>query len=148
MTDKIKTLWESLREVNDQTLLQSKFENKIKLDPNEYRLDDLGAIIKKSEQGQKNEFGWTIDHIFPLSKGGDSDIRNLQLLHWRNNELKADDFPTFSWDTTFNRDNDAIENISKPRPRLTFKGDFVKSLSDLYPTIMQYWVSPIDALIL
>jgi hypothetical protein len=70
MTDKPETLWESQREVGEVALLQSKFDSKIKLDPDEYRLDDLGAIIKKSEQGKNSEFGWTVDHIFPLSKGG------------------------------------------------------------------------------
>lgn len=148
MKDKLNTLWELLREVNDNTLLQSKFANAINLDPAEYRLDDLGAIIKKSEHGKQTEFGWTVDHIFPISKGGDDDIRNLQLLHWQNNELKGDSFPTFSWSTSFNPDNDSIENISKPRPMITFRETFIESLSDLYPTILNHRVSSFDSILL
>jgi hypothetical protein len=147
MTDKINTLWNELREVNRTTLVQSKFANPVNLDPNEYRLDDLGAIIKKSDYGTKTEFGWTVDHMFPLSKGGDDNIRNLQLLHWSNNEHKGDDFPTFSWDTTFNFKGDSVANISMPRPRFTFRGSFVESLSDIYPEIMRYWVSPVCEMI-
>ncbi|MEY5049181.1 MAG: hypothetical protein RLZZ175_2540 [Bacteroidota bacterium] len=144
MKEKINTLWENLREVNNIKLLQSKYKSPINLDPDEYRIDDLGAIIKKSEYGNQTEFGWTIDHMFPLSKGGDDNIRNLQLLHWKNNELKGDDFPTFSWDTSINLDGDRITNDSKLRIRATFTGSFVDSLSDIYPNIMQYWVSPLE----
>lgn len=146
MTDIKKNLWESLRETKDFFPNPSKYDKVPVLDPNEYRLDDLGAIVKWSEYGNKTEFGWSIDHIYPISKGGDNNIKNLQILHWRNNELKADDFPTFGWDTSFKKESETISNISKLRPKLTFKASFVESLSDLYPNILQYKVSPLEAI--
>ena len=32
-------------------------------------------------------------YIRPLSKGGNRDFDNLQLLHWRNNKYKGEDYP-------------------------------------------------------
>ncbi len=135
MTEKLNTLWELTLTIES-------------LNPDEYRVDDLGAIIKKSDYGKKTMFGWTIDHIFPLSKGGDDNIRNLQLLHWENNLLKGNDFPTYNWNTSRNRNSDTIENITIPRPKITFRASFVESLADLYPSILQYRVSPLGALML
>jgi hypothetical protein len=138
MTEKLVTLWNSLRELNELNYNQTTFDSKFNLNPNEYRLDDLGAIIKKSEFGKNSEFGWNVDHIFPLDKGGTDNIRNLQLLHWKNNELKSNDFPTFSWSVKFDRYSDEIKNIDKPRPRFTYSASFIESLSDLYPEIIKF----------
>ncbi len=64
----------------------------------EYRTDFAGAIIKRNMYGKgQNEldFGWTIDHKYPLAKGGSNDINNLAPLQWANNNSKSDDFPQF-----------------------------------------------------
>ena len=59
--------------------------------PNEYRRDYCGALIRFSDYGNtSSSFGWEIDHIWPKSLGGGDEISNLQALHWLNNRSKGD----------------------------------------------------------
>lgn len=65
-------------------------------DPNKYRKDACGAWIAWDKYGDTNNvYGWQVDHIFPKSKGGDENPLNLRALHFKNNQSKGDDYPSY-----------------------------------------------------
>jgi len=55
------------------------------LDPEEWRKDVFGNLIKYDEHGKTTEYGWDIDHIVPKAKGGADDIYNLQPVQFSKN---------------------------------------------------------------
>ncbi len=55
-----------------------------------FRKDIYGRSIGLQDFGKKNDHGWDIDHIVPVSKGGTDDLSNLQPLHWSSNIDKGD----------------------------------------------------------
>ncbi len=64
--------------------------------PNEYRYDVHGKWMRYVDYGNRNsDFGWEIDHMFPLSKGGSNHISNLQPLNYLSNVRKSDSLYRF-----------------------------------------------------
>ncbi len=58
------------------------------------KLDAFGSLIWRQGYGQLgSKFGWEIDHIVPVAKGGSDDLDNLQPLQWENNRRKGDECP-------------------------------------------------------
>jgi hypothetical protein len=65
------------------------------VDPEVYRKDAADALIKRDKYGKQEEFGWSIDHVYPQKRGGDKNINNLRPLHWENNNSKSDNYPHY-----------------------------------------------------
>jgi hypothetical protein len=128
ITEKIEEVWQRARLIDRKT-----FENAdVQKSDDEFRLDNLGAIIGKSQFGKRTVYGWTIDHILPTLKGGTDHFLNLQVLHWKNNKAKGDDFPTFkvgvgTW--IGNR----FENDEGPAPKSTVSDKVLEDLLAIYP---------------
>lgn len=66
-------------------------------DSNTWRKDSCGAWINRHEYGNTDSnYGWEIDHIQPVAKGGSDHLFNLQPLLWKNNRAKSDNWPNWS----------------------------------------------------
>lgn len=63
-------------------------------DPDEWRCDICGSTIRFLDHGNtRSRFGWEIDHILPVAKGGGDELSNLRPLQWEINRLKGDAYP-------------------------------------------------------
>ena len=63
-------------------------------DPQTMRYDACGKIILRSHYGKADsEYGWEVDHIKPVAKGGGDELSNLQPLYWKTNRIKGDTYP-------------------------------------------------------
>lgn len=63
-------------------------------DPALWRRDKCGHAIKRTEYGNtQSQYGWEVDHMKPVAKGGSDDLNNLQPLFWETNRDKSDTYP-------------------------------------------------------
>ncbi|MDR0832128.1 MAG: hypothetical protein LBM99_04465 [Bacillales bacterium] len=57
--------------------------------------DDYGDInttrIRPNGDGKRYNYGWNIDHIFPISRNGKDAMNNYEPMHHLNNKAKSDD---------------------------------------------------------
>lgn len=57
-----------------------------------FRKDCYGNMISRTAYGlTNNPFGWEVDHIKPIAKGGSNELKNLQPLCIKANRSKSDD---------------------------------------------------------
>ena len=59
-------------------------------DPETWRKDEYGNLMRFGSYGTQGEYGWEIDHKNPVSNNGSDQLRNLQPLHWEENREKSD----------------------------------------------------------
>lgn len=79
----------SKRQINHAWENAKTIKNK---NPDSWRRDSAGNIIRRGSYGTQGKFGWEIDHKNPISKGGTDHLRNIQALHWKQNRLKGDKY--------------------------------------------------------
>jgi CRISPR/Cas system Type II protein with McrA/HNH and RuvC-like nuclease domain len=80
----------------DREMIDKVWEKGIKIEgvkSSSLRKDKCGVVIAKIHYGDMVDYGWEIDHIKPISKGGTDSLSNLQPLFWENNRYKKDDYP-------------------------------------------------------
>ncbi len=76
------------------------------VDSNVFRQDYAGAWIRYADYGNRNsQYGWEIDHLMPLSQGGEEIITNYLPLQWQNNVRKGDDYPRWATAVTADGQN-------------------------------------------
>ena len=56
-------------------------------------------MVKAAYNDRNSNYGWNVDHILPLSKGGKTVNNNLICCHILTNDEKEDKFPCFKANT-------------------------------------------------
>ena len=83
----------------DNNIVQQVWENGVVVDgydASQVRKDSCGAFIVRSQYKNRNsDYGWEIDHVYPVSKGGGDELVNLRPMQWENNVKKGDSFPNY-----------------------------------------------------
>lgn len=101
------------------------------LDPNLFRKDACGAVMARSQYGMRDSnFGWEIDHVYPIAMGGDDNLENLRAMQWQNVDSKGSDFPVYKSAVSF-KGFENIEDVRNKRVNSTL----VNTLMNIYPSI-------------
>ncbi len=58
-------------------------------DPDRWRYDAAGNVVMKALKGCHGPFCHEYDHIIPFSKGGETTVRNCQILQTYANKIKS-----------------------------------------------------------
>ena len=61
--------------------------------PDAWRKDPYGNLIRKGSYRTIGEFGWEVDHIKPKSKGGSDNTKNLQAVNAKKNRSLGNTYP-------------------------------------------------------
>ena len=80
----------------DEALKKAVWEKGKKTQTHEasvHRKDICGNWMQYDQHGKEGDYGWEIDHIKPVAKGGGDELSNLQPLWWKNNRRKSDTYP-------------------------------------------------------
>ena len=80
----------SKKDINDAWEEAKTIRNK---NPETWRKDPYGNVIRKGSYGTQGDYGWELDHSKPKSKGGSDSDRNIQPVHWEENRIKSNKYP-------------------------------------------------------
>ena len=81
------------RKVSQRLLVWEKGFQALGYDPEEFRRDKYGALIKRSDYGkQRSPYGWEVDRIRTESRGGLDVLSNLRPLHWNSRQQRLVSF--------------------------------------------------------
>ncbi len=116
-----------------KTQIWNKADSVANTDSTKWRKDPCGAWIYFDHYGQETDYGWEIDHVFPVAKGGTDHNENLRATHWRNNRSKSDDFPSYVALVTSDGNKNIDTNLSK-----TINQNLLNSLKRIYPQSARY----------
>lgn len=80
--------------------------------PDMFRQDYAGAWICYNDfENHNSKYGWDIDRLKPLNRGGSDTLDNLYPLNWKNKESKGNNYPC--WKTTHSSKGTEIVEIEK-----------------------------------
>lgn len=97
-------------------------------DPNLIRKDCCGALLLYHSYNDHNSnFGWGVDHILPVSAGGDDNPINLRPMHWKNLQYKGDSYPDYEFAVTA-EGNENVERAGVRTVNVSIQEDLKKTL--------------------
>ncbi len=102
-------------------------------DKNIWRQDLAKAFINRQDYGKDSLYGWSIDHVYPLAKGGDNTEINLRPMQFANNMSKSDSFPSYTTSISSSEN----KNIQKEQSFTVYRELFDK-LKALYRFNINY----------